>query len=60
MARLAMTPKGKVIAPVAKVMAGSFGSHKKGGLPSQLFLARRFYSDSECWRTATGKHFGRY
>jgi hypothetical protein len=24
--------------------------------PSRLFSNRRFYPDSECWRTATGKH----
>lgn len=55
MAPLAAPAKGEVVALVAKVMAGMFGVHKRR-VTLPVISNRRFYSDSECWRTATGRH----
>jgi hypothetical protein len=47
MTRLAKPAKRKVVAPVAKIMAGWFGLHKRRDtLPT--ISKRRFYSESEC------------
>jgi len=58
-AHLAETAKGEVVAPVAKVVAGFFGVHKRRDtLP--VISKRRFYSESESLRTASGRHSGRF
>jgi hypothetical protein len=54
-AHLAETAKGEVVAPVAKVVAGFFGVHKRR-VTLPVISKRRFYSESECGRTASGRH----